>query len=49
MRYRFYKTLYLELTQKVAYGALRGVPVYQGSADQSIWMSEQVLSMGFHF
>ena len=49
VRYRFYKTLYLELTQKVAYGALRGVPVYQGSADQSIWMSEQVLSMGFHF
>ena len=49
LRYRIYKSMYLELTSKVAYGALRGVPVYQGSADQTIWMSEQVLSTGFHF
>ncbi len=49
LRYRLYKTIYLELTQKLAYGALRGVPVYQGSADQSIWMSEQVFSAGFLF
>jgi len=49
LRYRVYKSMYLELTQKLAYGALRGVPVYQGSADQTIWMSEQVLSAGFLF
>ena len=49
LRYTFYKTLYLELTQKLAYGVLHSVPVYQGSADQTIWMSEQVLSMGFGF
>ena len=49
LRYRFYKSLYLELTSKVAYGVLRGVPVYQGTADQTIWMSEQVLSTGFLF
>lgn len=49
LRYRVYKTMYLELTQKLAYGALRGVPVYQGSADQSLWMSEQVFSAGFLF
>ena len=49
LRYRIYKSMYLELTSKWAYGALRGVPVYQGSADQTIWMSEQVLSTGFHF
>jgi hypothetical protein len=49
LRYRIYKSMYLELTSKVAYGALRGVPVYQGTADQNIWMSEQVLSTGFHF
>ena len=49
LRYTVYKTIYLELTQKFAYGALRGVPVYQGSADQAIWMSEQVLSTGFLF
>lgn len=49
LRYTVYKSVYLELTQKFAYGALRGVPVYQGSADQTIWMSEQVLSTGFRF
>lgn len=49
VRYRVYKSMYLEYTQKLAYGALKGVPVYQGSADQSIWMSEQVLSAGFLF
>ena len=49
LRYRVYKTIYVELTQKFAYGALKGVPVYKGSADQSIWMSEQVFSAGFLF
>lgn len=49
LRYTVYKTIYLELTQKFAYGELRGVPVYQGTADQNIWMSEQVLSTGFLF
>ncbi len=49
VRYTVYKSIYLELTQKIAYGVLRNVPVYQGSADQNIWMSEQVLSTGFLF
>jgi hypothetical protein len=49
VRYRFYKSVYLELTSKVAYGVLRGVPVYQGTADQKIWMLEQVLTTGFLF
>jgi hypothetical protein len=49
LRYTIYKSIYLELTQKFAYGRLSGVPVYQGSADQEIWMSEQVLSTGFRF
>jgi len=49
VRYTIYKSIYLELTQKIAYGALRSVPVYQGTADQTIWMSEQVLSTGFLF
>jgi hypothetical protein len=48
-RYTIYKSIYLELTTKLAYGVLRGVPVYKGSADQTIWMSEQVLSAGFVF
>jgi hypothetical protein len=46
-RYFATKTMYLELTGKIAYGALRGVPVYEGTADQEIWMSEEVLSVGF--
>ena len=49
LRYRVYKTMYLELTAKGAYGVLRGVPVYKGTADHTIWMSEQVLSTGFLF
>ena len=49
LRYTVYKSIYLELTQKFAYGVLRSVPVYQGTADQTIWMSEQVLSTGFLF
>jgi hypothetical protein len=49
LRYRVYKTVYVELTQKFAYGALKNVPVYKGTADQNIWMSEQVFSAGFLF
>ena len=49
LRYRVYKSVYLELTSKIAYGVLRGVPVYKGTADQTLWMSEQVLSTGFLF
>ena len=49
VRYRVYKSIYVEATQKFAYGALRGVPVYQGNADHSVWMSEQVFSTGFLF
>ena len=48
-RYAVYKSVYLELTTKMGYGELRGVPVYQGSADQTIQMNEQTLSMGFLF
>ncbi len=49
LRYRIYKSVYVEATQKFAYGVLRGVPVYQGTADHAVWMSEQVFSTGFLF
>jgi hypothetical protein len=49
LRYRVYKSIYVELTNKIAYGRLSGVPVYKGTADQEIWMNEQVLSAGFLF
>jgi len=28
---------------------LRGVPVYKGTANQEIWMLEEVMSVGFLF
>ncbi len=49
IRYAMTRSVYAELTQKVAYGKLHGVPVYHGLAGQQIWMSEQVLSLGFLF
>ena len=49
VRYRITKSMYLELTGKLAYGVLKGVPVYKGTADQTLWMSEQVASLGFLF
>lgn len=48
-RYAVTKSVYTELTQKFAYGKLHGVPVYHGLASQEIWMSEQVLSLGYLF
>ena len=48
-RYAMTRSVYAELTQKFAYGRLHGVPVYHGLANQDIWMSEQVLSLGYRF
>ena len=48
-RYRAFTSVYFELTSKVAYGELKNVPVYQGVADQTIWMLEEVLSAGYLF
>lgn len=48
-RYSMTTAIYAELTQKFAYGKLHGVPVYHGLASQDIWMSEQVLSLGYQF
>jgi hypothetical protein len=47
VRYRMSASFYAELTAKVAYGELKGVPVYHGTADQTLWMSEEVLSIGY--
>lgn len=49
VRYRLTQSLYLEATLKEAYGELRKVPVYQGTADQVIWMTEGVMSLGYLF
>ena len=49
LRYRLTQSVYLEATLKEAYGELRKVPVYQGTADQVIWMTEGVFSVGYLF
>ncbi len=49
VRYRITESMYLELTGKEAYGVLRKIPVYQGTADQVIWMTEGVFSAGYLF
>jgi len=49
LRFTVYKSVFLELTSKWAYGELKGVPVYQGSADHKVVMTEQVLTTGFEF
>jgi hypothetical protein len=43
------KPVYLELTDKVAYAYLFDIPVYQGTAKQSLWMNEVILSLGFTY
>lgn len=48
-RYRLTESVYLELTAKEAYGVLRKIPVFQGTADQEIWMTEGVFSAGYLF
>ncbi len=47
VRYRMSASFYAELTAKIAYGELKGVPVYKGTADQKLWMLEEVLSIGY--
>jgi len=49
IRYAMTTHVYVEITQKFAYGKLHGVPVYHGLASQDISMSEQVLSAGYLF
>jgi hypothetical protein len=43
------KPVYLELTDKVAYARLYDIPVYQGTADHSLWMNEVIMSLGFTY
>lgn len=43
------RPVYLELTDKVAYSRLYDIPVYQGTADHSLWMNEIILSLGFTY
>jgi hypothetical protein len=44
-----FKPVYLELTDKVAYAYLGDLPAYQGTLQQSLWMDEVVVSLGFTY
>jgi len=46
LRFAIHAPFYLELTDKIAYAKLYNVPVYQGTAAQSLWMNEIILSLG---
>jgi hypothetical protein len=49
VRFVLVKPVYLELTDKVAYARLYDIPVYKGTANQSLWMNEVILSLGFTY
>jgi len=40
------KWFYMELTGKIAYANLSGIPVYEGIARQQLWMFEGIFSLG---
>jgi hypothetical protein len=44
-----YKPFYIELSDKVAYARLLDLPAVQGNLQQSLWMNEVVLSLGFTY
>jgi hypothetical protein len=48
-RFVLWKPVYLELTDKVAYAYLGDLPAYLGTLQQSLWMNEIVLSIGFAY
>ena len=39
--------IYIEFTDKEAYASLVNIPVYQGVADQNLWMNELTFSVGY--
>ncbi|MBC7387141.1 MAG: hypothetical protein H7301_13395 [Cryobacterium sp.] len=49
IRFTPFRPLFLELSDKLAYAKLWNVPVYQGRADQVLWMNSVLLAVGFTF
>jgi hypothetical protein len=49
LRFVVAKPVYLELTDKIAYARLYDIPVYQGTAKQSLWMNEVIFSLGITY
>ena len=46
MRFVMVRPIWLEISDKVAYAKLWNVPVYQGRADQILWMNAIMLAFG---
>jgi hypothetical protein len=46
LRLVLFRPIYLELSDKVAYAHLWNIPVYQGRADQSLWMNALLFAFG---
>ena len=46
LRLMTFRPVFLELSDKVAYAKLYNVPVYQGRADQILWMNAVVVALG---
>jgi hypothetical protein len=44
-----YKPVYLEVTDKIAYARLSDLPAYLGTMQQSLWMNEIVVGLGFTY
>ena len=49
LRYIVYNPIYLEFAVKEAYSRLYNIPVYQGTAEQTLLMNELILSLGYTF
>lgn len=47
VRYVFNKPWYVELTDKSIFTYMRNIPVYSGTATQSLWSNEIILSLGY--
>lgn len=48
-RFNIYYPIYIEFTDKETYSMLYNIPVYQGTAEQSLWMNELIFSVGFTY
>jgi hypothetical protein len=44
-----YKPVYLEVTDKLAYARFGDLPAYMGTLQESLWMNEIVVSLGFTY
>ena len=49
LRLALYQPFFIEIADKLAFSKMYGIPVYKGSATQSIWMNEWLFLLGGSF